>query len=87
MRTEFKVIGGFLLGTAIGTAVGLLYAPDSGQKTRKKLAKEFKEWEKNIEDSTLKKIEKAKSEINTQVDRYANKGKKALNDLKEQVNL
>ncbi len=42
MNTKTKVIGGFLLGTAIGAATGLLLAPRSGRKTRKKIKNESK---------------------------------------------
>jgi gas vesicle protein len=33
-----KIILALLLGVAAGTAVGLLYAPDSGENTRKRIA-------------------------------------------------
>lgn len=38
-----KILGGLIIGTAVGAIVGLLTAPDSGTKTRKKLDKKGKE--------------------------------------------
>ncbi|MEQ9413560.1 MAG: YtxH domain-containing protein [Cyclobacteriaceae bacterium] len=40
MNTKTKVIGGFIIGAALGAASGLMLAPISGRKTRKKLKEE-----------------------------------------------
>ncbi|MDP5101782.1 MAG: YtxH domain-containing protein [Nonlabens sp.] len=39
MNNSSKTILGVLAGVAVGAAVGLLYAPESGEDTRKKLKK------------------------------------------------
>ncbi|MDC7994979.1 YtxH domain-containing protein [Altibacter sp. HG106] len=37
-----------LTGAAIGAGIGILYAPDKGEKTRKKISKEAKKAQKRI---------------------------------------
>ncbi len=48
-------------GAAIGAAVGLLYAPDSGEKTRKKLNKDAKK----AQDKFSKKYQETSSNLSS----------------------
>ena len=40
LNNATKLLAGLAIGTAVGAVVGLLYAPASGEETRKKLRKE-----------------------------------------------
>ncbi len=44
MNTTAKVLGGFLLGAALGTATGLLISPASGRKNRKMLKRQSRKY-------------------------------------------
>lgn len=57
---------GVVLGAAVGGALGLLFAPASGEETRKNLAKKGKKAMKDIESKAKvvgKKIEPAIEEV------------------------
>lgn len=52
---NIEVVGGIVVGAFIGTALGLLYAPDEGYETRKKIVSEAdRRAEKIIEENTGK---------------------------------
>jgi len=48
-----KLIGALLIGASIGGALGILFAPDKGSKTRKKITRKSE----NITDELGRKIQ------------------------------
>ena len=59
MRTG-KFVSGLLMGVAVGALAGILFAPDKGSKTRKKLRRqsdELKEKLNNMVDDMTEKYE------------------------------
>lgn len=85
MNTSFKVLSGFLIGAITGAAVGILTAPDSGIRTRKKLKKDAQRFAEDFSDSALKKIKEAKDELNDSLDDFIKKGKNQVEKLGKQM--
>ena len=45
-----KILLGVLAGAAVGATLGILFAPDKGSNTRKKISKKSNEYAEGIED-------------------------------------
>ncbi len=69
-NTSSKVIGALMVGTLVGAAVGLLFAPHKGSKTRQNIAKGTKDLANSAKDLT------------NDLKNHANSG---FNDLKNQA--
>ncbi|MBX3242430.1 MAG: YtxH domain-containing protein [Chitinophagaceae bacterium] len=88
MKTDSKVVLGFLAGAAIGAIAGILFAPEKGSDTRQKIAKSTSDLGDNLKDSfnefidTVKhKYRKAKREAEDMVE----KGEEKLSNLNKQL--
>ncbi len=56
----FAFIAGLVVGGAIGAIAGLLFAPETGEDTRKKVAEKSKEWA----DDFYNKFDDLKDSVN-----------------------
>ncbi|WP_229712612.1 YtxH domain-containing protein [Marivirga lumbricoides] len=77
-----KILTGFSLGLLSGVVAGLLYAPEKGEKTRKKLQKNV---DKSYQDS-MKKIDELKASLSKEMESVSAKGKETYENLKSSVN-
>lgn len=85
MNNMKNILGGFLAGALLGAAAGILMAPASGSKTRKKLLKESQKLTDSVETAVAESINRLKAGFNKSVDEYADAGQKAIGRTKEKV--
>ncbi|MGC8733802.1 MAG: YtxH domain-containing protein [bacterium] len=71
------IVVSFLIGVAVGSMIGILYAPSSGEETRKLIK------EKTTE--TLEEANKQLQKLNTELKHLKEEGEKFINDLKEKL--
>ena len=83
-----KVLLGVLAGVAIGTTLGILFAPDKGSETRRKIAEKSKDYadgmkEKfnELSETVSKKFDKVKEDAM----HMAQKGKSKTNEYAEEI--
>ena len=64
-KTILAIAGGFMMGAMMGAAAGILFAPDKGSETRKRVSKKIKDFSEEIED----KIDEYAESIKTKKDK------------------
>jgi len=66
-----KVIGALLVGAAIGSALGILFAPHKGSKTRKNISHASEDLGESIKDKFENMFEEAKAGFEAQKEKAA----------------
>jgi gas vesicle protein len=61
MNNTSKILAAFAIGAAAGALLGILYAPDKGAETRKKINEEGKK----MSDAVKNKFNEAKEKLNS----------------------
>lgn len=74
------------MGLAVGAVVGLLLAPESGKKTRKKISSESDSFFKDLQDQLQTGLENIKNQYNDYVDTAASKTQDAVKQAKRKAN-
>jgi gas vesicle protein len=76
-----KLIGAVLLGAAIGGALGILFAPDKGSETRKKISTKGSDLTDSMKEKFGEFVDKFKKEVetaNNKINEFAENGKAAV---------
>lgn len=81
MKKEVKILSGLLLGIAAGAATGILLAPSSGKRTRKRIKKTANRMVEDAKDAVTGRVDQAVADINDSLDKYTPKRKSSMANI------
>jgi gas vesicle protein len=85
MSKESNIISGFVLGVMAGAAAGLLLAPNSGKRTRKKIKTKTKRVINDAKDSLSEVTADALLQVNEGIQDLSDKGQESMTRLKQKI--
>jgi gas vesicle protein len=80
-----KLMGAIMIGAAIGGALGILFAPDKGSETRRKISKKGNDLTDAVKekfDAIVDKFKKEVEDVKDQANDFAENGKSAIERFK-----
>ncbi|MBL7919352.1 MAG: YtxH domain-containing protein [Bacteroidia bacterium] len=70
MKNSANMIGALFLGMAVGAVIGVLFAPDKGSETRKRITHGAKDTANNFKDKIKSRCNKANGEPEDYLEEY-----------------
>lgn len=86
MGNTNKLLGAVLIGAAIGGALGILFAPDKGSETRRKISKKGQDLSDAVKDKFERIADKFRKEVEAikeQANEYSENGKSVIENLEK----
>ena len=80
-----QLIGAMLIGVAVGAIGGVLFAPEKGKKTRKKIVKGAQEATNNFKNSIQEQINTLRSEAEELASSAKSKSEEIAKDVRQKA--
>ena len=80
-KSSVNAVLGFIAGAAVGTALGIMFAPDKGTETRKKIKDQARKATDDMKGSLSHKIE----ELNEFLSGFVSETKSKIADLEKKT--
>ena len=86
MSSSGKIITGILAGAAVGAILGILFAPDKGSETRKKIAEKGTDLTDNIKTKASEYADIVSEKYDKVKEKIMGDGKEMYNQAREKAN-
>lgn len=80
-----NLMRGLMIGAVLGVTAGLLLAPRSGEKTRRRLIKGSMRLKESVVDYIDNSIDRLRDQFNSKIDTLAARGKNTINHVTERI--